>query len=111
MSYDSPIPQGGRIAKAVTVHREVCMRRILAEMTLAALMAACSEQATAPLKKIPAVAPDFTKNVDGSADVEHAVLCSNLSGSVFVRQQCHENEQQLDPVAFGLVGLQGPAGP
>ena len=65
----------------------------------------------AALKKMTAVAPDFTNNVDGGAEVVHAVLCSNLSGSVFVRQQCHENEQQLDPVALGLVGPQGPAGP
>ncbi len=65
----------------------------------------------APLKKMTAVAPDFTNNVDGGAEVVPAVLCSNLSGSVFVRQQCRENEQQLDPVALGLVGPQGPAGP
>jgi len=87
------------------------MRRIFAEMTLAALMAACSEQATAPPKKLPAVAPVFANNVDGGADVVHAVLCSNSSGSVFVRQQCNANEQQLDPVTLGLVGPQGPAGP
>lgn len=87
------------------------MRKIFAALTLAALMAACSEQATAPPTKMPAVAPDFTKNVDGAGDVAHEVLCSNPSGSVFVRQQCHANEQQLDPVALRLVGPQGPAGP
>lgn len=87
------------------------MGRILGAMTLAALMAACSEQATAPTKKMSAVAADLTKSVDAGTDVVHEVLCSNPSGSVFVRQQCHANEQQLDPGALGLVGPQGPPGP
>ena len=42
--------------------------------------------------------------------VDAAVLCSNASGSVFVRAQCNANEQQLDPAALGLVGPPGPAG-
>ncbi len=46
-----------------------------------------------------------------SVSAEAAVLCSNPSGSVFVRAQCRANEQQLDLVALGLVGPQGPAGP
>lgn len=87
------------------------MRRIFAEVTLVALMAACSEQPTAPAKKLATVAPVFTNNVEGGADVVHPVLCSNASGSVFVRLECSGNEQQLDPVALGLVGPQGPAGP
>lgn len=87
------------------------MRRIFAAMTLAALMAACSDQATAPPKNRPAAAPVSANSVDAGADVVHTVLCSNQSGSVFVRQQCNANEQQLDPVALGLVGPQGPPGP
>ncbi len=37
-----------------------------------------------------------------SASADAAVLCSNPSGSVFVREQCQANEQQLDPVALGF---------
>jgi len=87
------------------------MRRIFAELTLAVLTVACSEQTTAPAEKMSAVARDFTNSSDGGATVAQTVLCSNPSGSVFVRQQCLSNEQQLDPVALGLVGPQGPAGP
>ena len=87
------------------------MRRILAGLTLAVLTVACSEQTTAPAEKMSAVARDFTNSSDGGATVAQTVLCSNPSGSVFVRQQCLSNEQQLDPVALGLVGPQGPAGP
>ena len=43
--------------------------------------------------------------------IDAAVLCSNPSASVFVRTQCKKNEQQLNPVALGLVGPQGPVGP
>jgi len=86
------------------------MRTIFAELTLAALIAACSEQATAPLKKVTTAATEFTTRLDGSTHLPDAVLCSISSGSVFVRQQCNANEQQLDPVALGLVGPQGPAG-
>ena len=43
--------------------------------------------------------------------VDAAVLCSNASGSVFVRAQCNANEQQLNLAALGLVGPPGPAGP
>jgi hypothetical protein len=46
-----------------------------------------------------------------SVSVDAAMLCSNPSGSVFVRAQCSGNEQQLNPIALGLVGPQGPAGP
>jgi hypothetical protein len=46
-----------------------------------------------------------------SVSADAAVLCSNLSGSVFVRAQCKAHEQQLDLIALGLVGPQGPAGP
>jgi hypothetical protein len=46
-----------------------------------------------------------------SVSVDAAVLCSNPSGSVFVRSQCNGNEQQLNPIALELVGPQGPAGP
>ena len=37
-----------------------------------------------------------------SVSVDAAVLCSNPSGSVFVRAQCKGNEQQLDLAALGL---------
>ncbi len=43
-----------------------------------------------------------------AVSAEAAVLCSNPSGSVFVRAQCKAHEQQLD---LGLVGPPGPAGP
>src|SRR2546425_9416245 len=99
------------ICSVCALHQEVCMRRIFAELTLAVLTVACSEQATAPAKKMSAVARDFTNSSDGGTTVAQTVLCSNPSGSVFVRQQCLSNEQQLDPVALGLVGPQGPAGP
>ena len=46
-----------------------------------------------------------------SVSVDATMLCSNPSGSVFVRAQCNGNEQQLNPIALGLVGPQGPAGP
>ena len=46
-----------------------------------------------------------------SRSVDEAVLCSNASGSVFVRAACHANEQQVDLAALGLVGPAGPAGP
>src|SRR5262249_15275791 len=42
--------------------------------------------------------------------IDAAVLCANASGSVFVRAQCMGNEQQLDPVALGLVGPSGISG-
>ena len=42
-----------------------------------------------------------------SAPADADVLCSNPSGSVFVRTQCKANERQLDPVALGLVEPQG----
>jgi hypothetical protein len=42
---------------------------------------------------------------------EAAVLCSNASGSVFIRAACQVNETALDPVALGLVGPAGPVGP
>jgi hypothetical protein len=42
-----------------------------------------------------------------SAPADAAVLCSNPSGSVFVRAQCKANEQQLDPAALGLGGISG----
>ncbi len=87
------------------------MRRILAELTLVVLTLACSEQATAPAKKMSAVAGDFSNSSDGNATAAQTVLCFNPSGSVFARQQCLSNEQRLDPVALGLVGPQGPAGP
>jgi hypothetical protein len=40
-----------------------------------------------------------------SVSADAAVLCSNPSESVFVREQCKANEQQLDPGALGF-GLQ-----
>src|ERR1051325_3614766 len=46
-----------------------------------------------------------------ASSVDAAVLCSNASGSVFVRAHCNANEQQLDLAALGLVGPPGPAGP
>jgi hypothetical protein len=49
--------------------------------------------------------------VGTAAPVDAAVLCANPSGSVFVRDQCKANEQQLDLSALGLVGPPGPAGP
>jgi hypothetical protein len=36
-----------------------------------------------------------------SADAD--VLCSNQSGSVFVREHCKANEQQLDPATLGFT--------
>lgn len=45
-----------------------------------------------------------------ASSVDAAVLCSNASGSVFVRALCRANEQQLDLAALGLVGPAGPAG-
>ena len=39
-----------------------------------------------------------------SVSVDAAMLCSNPSGSVFVREQCKKNEQQLNPIELGLVG-------
>src|SRR5215467_5615446 len=45
-----------------------------------------------------------------TAGLDAAVLCSNPSGSVFVRDSCKGNETQLNPVALGLVGPAGPAG-
>jgi len=38
-----------------------------------------------------------------SVSVDADVLCSNPSGSVFVREHCKANEQQLDPVALGFA--------
>ena len=46
-----------------------------------------------------------------TAGLDAAVLCSNPSGSVFVRDSCKGNETQLNPAALGLVGPAGPAGP
>jgi hypothetical protein len=46
-----------------------------------------------------------------SVSVDAAILCTNPSGSVFVRAQCNGNEQQLNPIALGLIGPMGPAGP
>lgn len=46
-----------------------------------------------------------------SAPAEADVLCTNPSGSVFVRTQCKGSEIQLNPVALGLVGPPGPQGP
>jgi hypothetical protein len=49
--------------------------------------------------------------VVAAASAYAAVLCSNPSGSVFVRTACKAHETQLDPAALGLVGPQGPSGP
>jgi hypothetical protein len=40
-----------------------------------------------------------------------AVLCQKKSGAVFVRAACKRKEKALDPVALGLVGPRGDAGP
>lgn len=55
--------------------------------------------------------------VVSSARTAAEVLCTNRSGSLFVRVQCRRGETQVDPVALGLVGppgvpgTQGPPGP
>src|SRR2546425_9719185 len=56
------------ICSVCALHQEVCMRRIFAELTLAVLTVACSEQATAPAKKMSAVARDFTNSSDRSEE-------------------------------------------
>ena len=45
-----------------------------------------------------------------TAGLEAAVLCSNPSGSVFVRDVCKGNETPLNLAALGLVGPTGPTG-
>jgi hypothetical protein len=45
-----------------------------------------------------------------SAPADAAVLCVNLSGSVFVRTQCKGNETQLNPAALGLIDGSGTVG-
>jgi len=86
------------------------MRRIFLQSVLLALLAACSEGVSTPHKEMPAFTPNFATSAAGSGAAAHSVLCSNASGSVFVREQCHANEQQLDVVALGLVGPPGPGG-
>jgi len=47
-----------------------------------------------------------------SAYADALVLCQDSRGAVFVRIKCNSNYDmyQLDPVALGLVGPQGPPG-
>ena len=82
---------------------------------LGALVVACSDEATAPRGEEAALSQDLS-NGGGSSNSGNrsaaatAFLCANPSGSVFVRQQCKQNEDKLDLVALGLVGPPGPPG-
>src|SRR5262245_21225386 len=91
------------------------MRRTVALLTLTMVLAAvtnaCSEEATAPRSDAEASTGSFSGGSSSSArSTATAFLCANPSGSVFVRDHCKQNEDQLDLVALGLVGPPGPPG-
>jgi hypothetical protein len=87
------------------------MRRILAQVALAALIVSCADKPTAPTRQNSTTTADPTSASGPAASSSpHMVLCANPSGSVFVREQCKSNEDTLDPNALGLVGPQGPPG-
>ena len=82
-------------------------------VVLAALTNACSDEATAPRSEAEGSTGAFTSGNSSSSSSRSsasAFLCANPSGSVFVRKECKQNEDQLDLVALGLVGPPGPPG-
>jgi len=89
------------------------MRRMLTRLALAVLVVACADKSTAPRQSGGSTADQSSAAGSvGSHSSSPATLffCANPSASVFVRAQCKSNEDQLDPVALGLVGPQGPPG-
>ena len=88
------------------------MRRILVQLTLAALVLACADKATSPNRQLSTNAGggSGSPGAAGSSAAVHMFFCANPSGSVFVRDVCKSNEEQLDPVALGLQGPPGAPG-